>query len=197
MEGDFVNEISNKIIHLLILILLIAYFGIEAQSGKQIALIFLLGVLLFFLVLEYFRLDLGWKMSFFSVFIRPKEHNRMYGAVFFLSAAIICLAVLDTEIALAALLMTVFGDMVAAIIGRRYGSTLIYRNKTIIGFFAGLVTNLVVAFVMIFIISTNIYVLLVMALIVSVIETLADDLDDNLLVPLFAGFIGQMINFLL
>ena len=83
MEWDFFNEIINKTIHVIILLVLIGYFAIEAQTSKQIALLCLIGFLAFFLILEYFRLDLGWKMPFFSIFIRPKEQNRMFGGIFF------------------------------------------------------------------------------------------------------------------
>ena len=196
MEWDFFNEIGRKMIHLLILLVLVGYFAIESQAGKQIALLFLVGVLAFFFVLEYFRLELGWKMPFFSIFIRPKEHNRMYGIIFFLSATIISLAVFDTAIALAALLMTTFGDMAAAIFGKKYGSTLIFKNKTIIGFFAGLITNVLVALIIAFATPLNIYIPLIMAFTATAVETLADELDDNLLVPIFAGFVGQILVFL-
>ena len=130
MTWGFVHEIGRKIIHITILIVLAAYFFIQDRMGKQIALLFLVAVLILFLILEYFRLELGWRMPFFSQFIRPKEENRMYGVIYFLSATVISLAVFDPKIALAALLMTTFGDMTAALVGKRYGTTLIYRYKT-------------------------------------------------------------------
>ena len=139
MAWGFVHEIGRKIIHITILIVLAAYFfvqdslvgaGYTAVLAKQVALLLIVALLILFLMLEYFRLELGWKMPFFSQFIRPKEENRMYGVVYFLSATIISLAVFDAKIALAALLMTTFGDVVAALVGKKYGTTLIYRNKT-------------------------------------------------------------------
>ena len=193
MEWDFFNEIGRKIIHLLILLVLVGYFAIEAEAGTQIALLTLVGILAFFLILEHFRLEHNWKMPFFSLFIRPKEHNRMYGVIFFLSATIISLAVFDKTIALAALLMTAFGDMMAAIFGKKYGATLIFKNKTIIGFFAGLATNILVALIISFATSINIYIPLIMAFTAAAVETLTDELDDNLLVPIFAGFVGQIL----
>ena len=193
MEWDFFNEIGRKIIHLLILLVLVGYFAIEAESGKQIALLTLVGILAFFLILEHFRLEHSWKMPFFSLFIRPKEHNRMYGVIFFLSATIIALAVFDTTIAIAALLMTTFGDMMAALFGKKYGATLIFKNKTIIGFSAGLVTNIIVALIISFATSINIYIPLIMAFTAAAVESLTDELDDNLLVPIFAGFVGQIL----
>ena len=165
--------------------------GYKAVFAKQVALLFLVALLILFLILEYLRLELGWKIPFFSKFIRPKEENRMYGVVYFLSATIISLAVFDYKIALAALLMTTFGDMAAALVGKKYGTTLIYRNKTWAGFFAELGTNLIVGFL----ILENIYVILGMAFVATIVETMADELDDNLLIPIFSGFVGQAILF--
>lgn len=200
MVWGLFHEIGRKIIHITILIVLAAYFviqdslvgaGYTAVLAKQVALLFLVALLIIFLVLEYFRLELGWKMPFFSQFIRPKEQNRMYGVIYFLSATIISLAVFDYKIALAALLMTTFGDMVAALVGKKYGTTLIYRNKTWAGFFGELITNLIVGFLVL----GNIYIILGMALVATIVETLVDELDDNLLIPIFSGFAGQIILF--
>ena len=200
MAWGFFHEIGRKIIHITILIVLAAYFviqdslvsaGYTAVLAKQVALLFLVALLIIFLILEYLRLELGWKMPFFSQFIRPKEQNRMYGVIYFLSATIISLAVFNKEIALAALLMTTFGDMVAALIGKKYGTTLIYRNKTWAGFLAELGANLIVGFL----ILDSIYVILGMAVVATIVETMADELDDNLLIPLFSGFAGQIILF--
>jgi len=200
MVWGLFHEIGRKIIHITILIVLAAYFviqnslidsGYTATLAKQVALLFLVALLILFLILEYFRLELGWKMPFFSQFIRPKEQNKMYGVIYFLSATIISLAVFDYKIALAALLMTTFGDMVAALVGKRYGSTLIYRNKTWAGFLGELTTNLIVGFI----ILDSIYVILGMAIVATIVETLVDELDDNLLIPIFSGFAGQIILF--
>ncbi len=191
MVWGFFHEIGRKIIHITILIVLVIYNLIQNSYTKQLALLFLVLMLIIFLFLEYFRLELGWKMPFFSQFIRPKEQNRMYGVIYFLSATIISFAVFDHNIALAALLMTTFGDMVAALVGKRYGNTLIYRNKTWAGFLAELAVNLAVGFI----ILENIYVILGMAFVATIVETLVDELDDNLLIPIFSGFVGQIILF--
>jgi len=198
------NEIGRKIIHITILVVLAAYFFIQDKLvgagytdvlAKQVALIFLVGLLIIFLVLEYLRLELNWRMPFFSMFIRPKEQNRMYGVVYFLSSTIISLAVFKPEIALAALLMTTFGDMVAALVGKKYGTTLIYRNKTWAGFLGELVTNLIVGFIILVNMPGYVYIVLGMAFVATIVETLVDELDDNLLIPLFSGFVGQVILF--
>src|SRR3989344_4532266 len=164
----------QKIIHLIILVVLILFFAIKSQAGQQTAFLFLISLLLLFLIFEYFRLELNLKLPFFHRLIRPKEEQRIYGVVFFLSSTIITLAVFDTPIALAALLMTVFGDMSAAIAGKKYGTTMLFRNKTVVGFVTELITNLIVAVVISLFFSINIYLLIVMAFAATVIETLLD-----------------------
>jgi len=200
MVWGIFHEIGRKIIHITILIVLAAYFfiqrnlvsiGYDAMLAKQVALLSLMALLILFLILEYFRLELNWRMPFFSQFIRPKEQNKMYGVIYFLSATIISLAVFDYKIAVAALLMTTFGDMVAALVGKKYGTTLIFRNKTWAGFLGELIINLVVGFAVL----DSIYVILSMAFVATIVETMVDELDDNLLIPIFSGFVGQIILF--
>ena len=200
MAWGLFHEIGRKIIHITILLVLAAHFliqeslvdaGYTAVLAKQVALLFLVALLIVFLILEYLRLELGWKMPFFSQFIRPKEENRMYGVIYFLSATVISLAVFEHKVALAALLMTTFGDMMAALVGRKYGTTLIYKNKTWAGFIGELIVNIIVGFI----ILDRIYIILGMAIVATIVETLVDELDDNLLIPIFSGFIGQIIMF--
>lgn len=194
MAWNFFHEIGRKIIHLIILIVLILFFTIKNQVGQQAGLLFLVALLIIFLILEYLRLDLQLKLPFFHKLIRPKEEYRVYGVVFFLSSTIIALAVFDVPIALAALLMTTFGDMSAAIAGKKYGTTMLFRNKTVIGFVTELITNLLVAVIISLSFSINIYILIAMAFAATITETMVDELDDNLVVPLVSGFIGQIIS---
>jgi len=193
MGWEIFHEIGRKILHLIILVALIVYFAIKSQAGQQAALLFLVVLLLIFLILEYFRLDLNLKIPFFHKFIRSKEEHMVYGAIFFLSSVIITLAVFDTAIALAALLMTAFGDMSAAIAGKKYGTTMLFRNKTVVGFVTELTTNLIVALIISLLFSINIYITIIMAFAATITESLVDEMDDNLMVPIVSGFIGQIL----
>ena len=195
LTWGFLHEIGRKVIHLAILVILVFFFAIKNQYGQQAALLFLVLLLLIFLILEYFRLELNVKIPFLHHLIRPKEEYRLHGAIFFISSTIIALAVFDSKIAITALLMTTFGDMSAAIAGRKYGTTVLFRNKTVVGFVAELITNLVVAIIVSLFFSLNIYILIVMAFVATISETMVDELDDNLIVPLASGFIGQLLLF--
>lgn len=189
----FAHEIGRKAIHLLILIVLFGYYFIMENYGKQAALLTLVCLLIIFLFLEFLRLELEMNVPFFDRFIRPKERTRPYGIIYFLSGTIISLAVFDFTIALAALLMTTFGDMGAALIGKKYGKTIIFKSKTLSGGLAELTINLIVGFI----ILNNIYIILAMSFVATIVEVFAEELDDNLLVPLFAGATGQILFFIL
>ena len=194
MAWNLFRELGRKAIHLAILIILLIYSLIKAKYSQQLALLTMVALLIILLISEYLRLELGWKMYLLSFFIRPKEYHRMYGAVYFLLSTIIALSVFDFKIAIAALLMTAFGDIVAAIVGRKYGTILVYRNKTWAGCLSELFVNLAVGFIVLA--STyNIYVIIGMVFTATAVETLVDELDDNLFVPIFSGFAGQMIKF--
>lgn len=193
MIREFLQEIGRKIVHLTILVALMLFYTIDHNLGQQAAFMFLIALLVFFIVLEYFRLDLNVKVPFFHRFIKPKEEHKIYGAIFFLSSTIICLAVFNTPIALAALLMTTFGDMTAAIAGKKYGTTLLFRSKTLIGFLSELLVNLIIAGIISLSFSANIYIPLAMAFVATIIETATDEMEDNLMVPLITGFVGQIL----
>ena len=196
MPWEFFHEMGRKIIHITILIVLAFFFAIKNHAGQQAALLFLVGLLILFLILEYFRLELNFKLPFFHQFIRPKEQYRIYCVIFFLSSTIIAFAVFDTAIALAALLMTTFGDVAAAIAGKQYGTTLLFKNKTVVGFVSELTTNLIVAVAISLAFTINIYIPIIMAFVATITETMVDELDDNLIVPVVSGFVGQLLVFL-
>ena len=65
MTWEFFHEVGRKIIHITILIVLALFFAIKNQAGQQIALLFLVGILIIFLILEYLRLELNFKLPFY------------------------------------------------------------------------------------------------------------------------------------
>jgi phytol kinase len=193
MTWNIVNEFKRKIFHLLILLVIIGYVILERNYNKQVALIALVALLSFFLLAEYFRLELGWRIPLFDHIIRAKEREHYYGVVYFLSATIICLAVFDFNVALAALLMTTFGDMAAALFGKKFGKVIVFRKKTVIGTLTELIVNIIVGFF----ILQNVYIIIAMAFTATFVETFVSELDDNLLMPIFAALIGQILGFLI
>ncbi len=189
MPWDFKKEVKRKAVHLLSLFFLLSYMFFGAFYGEKISLFLLVLLLIIFLEVEYIRVELKRKIPIISGLWREKEEKRFGGQVFFLLGAIISLAVFNLDIAIAALLMATFGDMAASLIGKRFGKTWVLRERAWEGIIAEFAVDLIVGVVVL----NSLWVLLVMAVTATITETLIYTLDDNLVVPIFAGFNGQIV----
>ncbi|MBI4975153.1 hypothetical protein HZC20_00605, partial [Candidatus Peregrinibacteria bacterium] len=89
-----------------------------------------------------------------------------------------------------AVLLTVFGDLFAAIMGKSFGKTIIWKKKTFVGTFSGFAANIITGLILL---PNHLALTVPMAITASVVELLTHKLEDNLTVPLFSGFVGQMI----
>lgn len=194
------KEILRKFIHIAVLGLIFAYTYLTIHFSSKIGILALTAILMIFLELEYIRLDyrprFTRKLAKFieKLLLRKREKNHLIGSIYIVSSTIIAFAAFDYPIAFFALLLMVFGDMASAIFGIAFGGPQIFRKKTWIGGFAGLFTNLLVGF---FIFPQLPILFIPMSFMASIIETLTQKIDDNLTVPIFAGFIGQMLVYFL
>jgi dolichol kinase len=183
-------EILRKLFHLMELPMLLIYSFIRFLWAEKVAGLILTAFFLILMEVEYLRLELKPKFPDpFNVF-RPREKDNVTGAIFFVAATIIVFGVFDYIIAFTALLLTVFGDLASAMIGIKFGKHKIFRKKSLEGFLAGLAINILVG-ALILPMYPAIYI--TMAFVASTVELLTGKLDDNLTVPLFAAFTGQLI----
>ena len=194
--GNISRELLRKLVHLLQIFIIAGYTFLHFYFSPRIGVLVLTGLLLLLLEIEYFRIDyptrIGFRITtFFSkFFLRKHEKNNITGAIFLVISIILSFAAFDYQIALLALLFTVFGDLAAALMGMAFGTKKIFRNKSYIGSFSGLLVNMLIGYV---ILPHEPSVFIAMAITATVVETLTQKLDDNLTVPLFSGFVGQMI----
>lgn len=190
------KEIIRKLVHLTQLVIIALYIFSINYFSQKIALLALTAILLLLLEFEYIRIDYQTKFGekitalFSKLILRKHEKNNVTGAIFFVIASIITFSVFDFEIALLALLFTVFGDLTAALVGVAYGKKKIFRNKSYAGTLGGAAINIIIGVILM---PNAPWVFLPMALIATLVETVTQKLDDNLTVPLFSGFIGQLI----
>lgn len=190
------RELARKLVHLLQLPIIGAYSLLLEKFSQRVGILFLTGLLLILLEIEYVRFDFKTRFgsrltSFLSrVILRKHERNNLTGAVYFVTSAIISFAAFDYSIALAGLMMTVFGDLVSALAGTAFGVKKLFRNKSYIGTITGFMANLIVGGV---VLPASPEVFVPMAFVATGVETLTQKLDDNLTVPLFAGFTGQAL----
>lgn len=188
---SFAWECFRKVMHLAGLLIIVLYTSLLNHFSERIAIMVLTGILLLLLELERIRLDHRPKLlKILEGLFRGSEKNHISGGAFFVTSTIISFSAFEYWIALVAMFMTVFGDMFAALIGRAFGKKRIYRHKTWVGSFSALLANLLVG---IFFLPQFPTVYVSMAIMATLVELLTHKLDDNLTVPLFAGFVGQMI----
>ncbi len=210
MQWSFKREVARKVIHFLSLFILLFYFWVAEFFNPDTALTILVFVLIFFLFLEYIRLEVSENIPLlgrlWKYVRRDKEKKSLGGEIYFLIGAIIVLAVFDPRIAVAAILMTIFGDMAAALVGKRFGKHYIsfLKEKAWEGVLAQFFVDIVMGVFVFFFLTGGSFldiklwiVVVVMSLTATVTETLISKIDDNLLVPLFAGFDGHITLLLL
>ena len=187
MSSDLIHELKRKAVHLTSVLIVLAYHAF----GQQAILLLLTVCLIVILGIEYFRIEWGEKLPFVHSLLREKETDRLGGHVFFTMGCIIAISVFPEEIASAAILMTTFGDASAAIFGKAFGRTWIpgLTDRAVEGCAAEFIVDVVIGAIFL----SNWLVVLVMAGTATVVETLANKMDDNLLIPLFSGFNGNLV----
>ncbi len=184
------KEILRKLIHLTELLLLLGYTIVRYFAGDQLGMLFLTAVLIILLEIEYVRLEYRLRLPDAINIIRHHERDNITGSIFFVIATIICFAAFDYHIALVAISMTVFGDLASALVGISVGRIKVHGKKTLEGFGAGLVVNCVVGYLLL---PGSLLVFGFMALCASLVELFVGKLNDNLAVPVAAGFVGQAL----
>lgn len=202
MKWNIKRELARKFVHILSVLVLLVYFLVSDYFSSRIALFILVLILVVFLELEYFRIEWGGKVpllgKIWKYVRRDKERDKLGGDVFFLVGAILVLAIFDVRIAIAAILMTTFGDLAAALVGQKFGRHWFMKERAWEGTLAEFFVDLVIGGLVLFWGVWNFanvglwVVVLVMALTATVVETLIYKMDDNLLIPVFAGFNGQV-----
>ena len=208
MGWNFKRELARKFVHLLSLFILLVYFIASDVFNKKIALVILVLILIIFLEFEYLRIEIGGKIPLLNriwkYVRRKKEKNKLGGDVFFLLGAILVLSIFDVRVAIAAILMTTFGDMSAALIGQKFGKHPFFlKERTWEGTSSELFVDLLIGAFVFFWGNLSLFyslelwiVVFVMAITATFVETIVYKMDDNLLIPIFSGFAGQIVLFL-
>ncbi len=193
MKISLKKEILRKLFHLLELPVLLLYTYVRYIWDERVAILALTAMFLILLEIEYIRLEVKPKIPRILDLFRPRERNNVTGTVFFISATIIVFGAFDYQIAMLALLMTVFGDLMSALVGIRFGKHKLFKRKTAEGFLAGLAINLLIGYLFL---PAFPIIFVPMAFVAAFVELMTNKIDDNITVPLFSGFTGQMIVYL-
>ncbi|MDW7732554.1 MAG: CTP--2,3-di-O-geranylgeranyl-sn-glycero-1-phosphate cytidyltransferase [Methanolobus sp.] len=182
----FTDEILRKGLHLASVAIVLVYFFF----GKTIVLYFMTSYLVLVLIIEHMRLDLGYRLPVIHYLLRREEETSLAGHVYFTLGAIVAVSVFSESVAYAAILMATFGDMSAALVGKRFGKTKIAGGrKSLEGCTAEFITDFIIGYA--FLSSPGIA--FVMALVATIVETSFEKIDDNLAIPVFSGFVAELL----
>lgn len=188
-------EAKRKALHTLGLgYILFYYISLKIFESHQIAMLLLLSLLLTFIAIEFFRITEHKKIPVLHIMWRPREENSLGGQVYMLLGTILALAIFDFPIALAVILMAILGDMAAAIFGIAFGKHWIKGLKDTA--WEGIIAEFTVDLIIGYFIIGNWVIVIPMALMATIVETIFPHIDDNLAIPVFAGFIGQALKLL-
>jgi dolichol kinase len=187
---SFANELMRKGIHFTSILIILVY----AFFGKQETQTLLIIYLVLILSIEHLRLDRGIKLPVFHILLRQKEKAGIGSHVYFTLGALIAVSVFSKNIAFAAILMTTFGDMSAALIGKMFGKIRIFANgKSLEGCIAEFIVDLFIAVLLI----QNPFVSVFMAFVATYVETTFVKIDDNIVIPVFSGAFAELAFLLL
>ena len=219
---SFKAEAGRKVIHAFIIIFPCVYFFFAILYGHLEGLLALVALLVLGIILEYLRLERKARLPLLSYlwdnFRREKEVDHMGAEIYTLLGVIIALAVFDIRVAVAAIMMTIFGDLAACLVGTRYGRIrpAVFKGKSIEGSAVALVVNLAVGFIFLrTYVGNSIWwweamqepsalgslagfgeplwlVIVVMSLVATVDELMISEINDNLTIPVISGFAGHV-----
>lgn len=221
------KEVARKVIHVFALVYPAIYLFFAALFSHQAGLLALGGLLVLGIIVECLRLQLGVHLPLIGYlynFRRKKELEGVGAEIYFLLGVIVSLALFDMPVALAAILMTVFGDLAAALAGKRWGRLrpqVFGGKKSIEGFAAALAVNLIIGVLVLragpgvplwwdSLMGVSLdslsacsfgHVLWPLVAVMSFTAALTEltilKVNDNLAIPVISGFAGQMALMLL
>ena len=187
------SEMVRKAIHFASLAVPIGLYLLPRDLGRTVILI----CALLMLTLDVVRLQITpARTVFYYIFgriVRDHERFNLLGSTYVFLAALICAYAFQKDVAVAALAYLVIGDTMAALVGRRWGRVRIL-DKSLEGalacFGSCLVAGLVLRALGGELSATMIWV---GAFVATLIEFLPIPLDDNMRIPLAAGFAMTLV----
>ena len=183
------DELRRKSIHLSGLVLPVIYLFLD----KPVMLV-IIGVLTgFALAVELLKwLSSRFREFFFRIFASLlRTHERkgaMTGATYYLISTFLCVFFFAKTLAIVCLFFMILGDLVAALVGKKWGRTKILGKKSLEGSTACFVVCVAVALV-----KLNPIVAIVGALVATIVELIPFPVDDNLTVPLISGVVMHFL----
>ena len=194
MTTTLASEFLRKLIHICSIVIPLTYLFYIKDKVLMIIILFILTLIA--LLIEYARRDqknsIGYFFKkYFKPILRSNEKRGYFtGATWMLIGFTATVLIFENDVAVLALLFLSVGDSSAGIVGRIFPLGKVW-NKSISGFFAGLIFCIIFGFM----INTALpfEVVFLGAISGMFIELIPSKIDDNFSIPIFSGFIMQVL----
>ena len=193
-------KIKRKLFRLVGLLFPLLYV-LGDTLGPGVGWIAAASVLVIFLAimftLEYFRFRRPgvnrWLFDHFRSFTKEKERGRTSSTTLFLLSSLLTILSFNKGVAIAAMLLLVFGDPVAEMVGVRWGRTRLL-GKSLEGTLGGLAACLAVTLPLAATpLGLSLPVILAGSIAATIFELIPAPVDDNFLIPLGAGAVMTLV----
>ncbi len=189
-------HLARKVWHMGMGLLVVAVYLLTDMS-RSTGVMILGSVLGLNLLIETLRLRnpaLNQKvLAFMGPIMRSCEVNRFSGTPYYVSAALLAIAIFPKPIAALSILYLAFGDPIASLFGILYGSKSIRfgNGKSLIGSAAGVAACVLVTFVFLSAYSLSSFDLVALVVVGGLAGGLAEllplEVDDNFSIPMVSG----------
>lgn len=182
------SELARKAIHFGSIAVPVGLHYFPRETGRTLILILALGML----TVDVVRLQVPRVRTIFYFLlgriIRDHERFNLLGSTYLLLSSLICVYAFPKSVAVAAIAFLVIGDTLAALVGRRWGRTRIL-DKSLEGSLACFLSCLFAGWLL----RTqggelSDSMIWFGSLVATLVELLPIPLDDNMRIPLAAGF---------
>jgi len=200
-ESDYTFELYRKLIHLVSTVVPVIYFFtsrdyILALVGTGTLLMIILDLLKAYTVTFeklYIRV--------FGSILRDEEknfkRNLFTGGTYYALGIFLALLLFPKEVAILSILIMIWCDTTAALIGKKYGKHKMIGDKSLEGSLAFLITGILLVFILqyVFVEYRFYYAGFVTVFLAAVFEQIGFvRINDNLSLPVFSGIVFQILN---
>lgn len=195
----YAREILRKSVHFGSLILPAAAIFVPRMEMVLILTALAFGMLIVDIIRSRNKVFRKFFLGLFGEVLRGKEQDGgMTASTVLMASAALTILLFRTEIAVSALVFLSVGDSFAALIGKRFGKTVLVSGRTLEGSLAALLSCLVVSMPLMQISSARGWALspaglAAGALAATLAELFEIPLDDNLRIPVLAGLVMELV----
>jgi dolichol kinase len=185
------HEVKRKLIHLSSSSIPLALLILPHRVGIAIVA----AGLILAITVDIMRLRIPAVQRFFArVFgaaLRPHESNELTGSTFMCISMLVCIVLFPMQIAIAALFFLTLGDTAAALVGQKWGRTVLLPGKTLEGTSACLFACTIVVVVMP---GVPLIAGLAGALTATTVELFGTEtIDDNFGIPVLSAVVMWIV----